>query len=95
MKQIAKIQARCAFALQSVKNDTAALTTVEVVLLMIGVLAVIASVFFLYTTKVNTTTETIGDKMQNAPENMFNEFGEALENAMENGGGGGSEGTTR
>lgn len=93
MKRIAKMQARCAFVLQSLKDDAAALTTVEVVLLVIGVLAVIASVFFLYTTKVNPTVETIGDKMQDAPENMFNEFGDAFNNAME-GGGGGGEGTT-
>ena len=59
---------------------------------MIDGLAVIASVFFLYTTKVNPTVETIGDKMQDAPENMFNEFGDAFNNAME--GGGGGEGTT-
>lgn len=91
MKNFAKAQASFFMFKKRLNENIGAFSTVETVLLVIAALFVIAAVFVFYIEKVKGSTDSMAQQMEDAPENMMNQFNGALQDAWE---GNGSESTT-
>lgn len=77
-KHLAKIQAYFSSFKKEFENGTAVFTSLEIILMIIGVMVVIAGIFALYTGTLKDTTDSIGEQVKDAPEQMVTQIDNAL-----------------
>ncbi len=75
MKQIAKLQAK---SWAATNNNSGAINTLEVVLIIIAILVVVGVVWGLYINHVNEATGSVKDTLDDAPLEMAEDFVEKL-----------------